>query len=230
METTEAQPIEGPPLLKEGERVSWWPPLRGGKLIVESKRLNGVACDHENPEHMKYLEKWFGDKDLGKWMDGADSDKTQSAEYLRESFEKDYNDPESQYGDIYIFYTEKSSGKPVGFSALYDWDPDTAAAEMSVMVGEKEFQGLGFGNEIGRAALEVAFKYMKAFSVTTKIVTLNIPSYKFVLHVGFKQCGILHRSHRYQGKLYDQYLMESFPEYMDEKYSSEFKVYPKETD
>lgn len=230
METTEVQPIEGPPLLKEGERVSWWPPPRGGKLIVESKRLNGVACDHENPEHMKCLEKWFGDKVLGKWMDGADDTDVQSAEYLKESFEKDYSDPESQYGDIYLFFSEKGTGKPVGFGAIYDWNSDTASAEVSLMVGEKDFQGLGLGSEIGRALVEVGFKYMNAFSLTAKVVTANIASLKALTHAGFSSTGILHRSHRYQGRLYDQHMLEAFPDcVVGDKATPDVKVYLKDT-
>lgn len=225
----EVQSIEGPRILEEGERASWWPPHLEGKLLVETKRLNGVACDPSNPEHMKCLEKWFADKVLGQWMDGADDDEIQTAEYLKGSFEDDYADPEKQIGDIYVFFTEKSTGKPVGFGALYDMDPETGSVEASVMIGEMEFHGFGLGNEIGRAVVAVAFKYMHAFSIKALIVKTNPASYRIAKRVGFQDCGVLCRSHRYKGRLYDQYILQAFPECIenDEGYA-DVKVYPKE--
>ena len=222
----EAQSVEGPPMLRDGERAKWWPPPLGGKVVVETKRLEGVVCDPDSPEHMACLERWFGDKDLGKWMDGADDDsEAQTAEELKVNFENDYANASAQYGDVYLFFREKTSGKPVGFGALYEWNQETASAEVSLMVGEKEFQGRGLGSEIGSALVSVGFDYLKAYSLTAKVVDLNVASFKALTGAGFKSCGILHRSHRYGGRLYNQYMLEALPDDYKSYKQPDTKVY-----
>lgn len=221
----DVESIEAPPMLNEGEKPSWWPPVLGGKPIVETKRLVGVICDPDNQEQMDCLEKWFSDKVLGQWMDGANDDEVQTAEDLRKGFVEDY-EPEVQYKDICIFFTEKSTGKPVGYGSLYDWNPEIASAEGSLIIGEREFQGLGLGSEIGKAIVNVGFKYMKALSLTATVVVANIASYKALTGAGFKKCGTLYRSHRRLGRLYDQYMLEALPDCIKE--DDDVKVYGKD--
>lgn len=221
----EVQSIEAPPILEEGEKPSWWPPVLGGKPIVETKRLIGVICDPDNQEQMICLEKWFADKTLGKWMDGADDDEVQTAEYLKEGFIEDFK-PEVQYKDICIFFSEKSTGKPVGYGSIYDWNPEIASAKVSLIIGEKEFHGLGLGSEIGKALVNVGFKYMKALSLTATVVVANVASFKALTGAGLLKCGTLYRSHRCQGRLYDQHMLQALPDCV--KDNVDVKVYGKD--
>lgn len=225
-ETTTKEKIAAPKLRRKKDKVGWWPPPLGGRRIVETKNLEGFAADPKSQEQMEFLSKWFDDEELGKWMDGGEDSffEREDAEVgaekgkkrweeLGESFEKEYSKDGSPFGDIYIFFRDRATGKPVGFSAVYGWEPHIGRAEISMMVGEDEFRGRGLGKEVVSGACEIAFAAMGAMSLTASVVVENVPSKRALERNGFRPIGVRHRAHRLKGMLFDEFLMECLPEW-----------------
>lgn len=120
------------------------------------------------------LASWFNDRDNTKYME--DTTDFYYAEELKNSINKDSAD-----------FIAMLDGTPVGYCSLYDFDGK--GAESSVLIGEKDAQGRGYGSGILKALCETAFHDIGLEEIRSYIDEDNLPAIGMCLSCGFKVVG-----------------------------------------
>lgn len=191
-------------------------------LLFSSKNLLFYQISQTD---LSYLEKWFNDPELGKFMvDPEEKFSFQELEeyYIlhdnpllnqqdRESFlfSQRYNRHLSLKKDqIALIVTNRSDYHPIGYCALYEIASWNQSAEISYLIGEKEYQGKGLAKEIVTALTNFGINTMGLIRIEAQTSVENIASIKTLERSGYRQIGRRHKSHFLKGKRSDDYIYE----------------------
>ncbi|BDC35982.1 GNAT family N-acetyltransferase [Candidatus Methanoliparum sp. LAM-1] len=88
------------------------------------------------------LLKWFNDREDTKYME--DPVDVYTYEYLKERINKDSYD-----------FVALLDDKPIGFCSIYNAKDGTG--EISILIGDKEYRGRGYGEEVLREICNYGF-------------------------------------------------------------------------
>jgi len=146
------------------------------------------------------LLKWFNDPEISKYMEAPDS--TDSKESLIQNFFL------SSQKDVSLVIYEKESNLAIGYCSIYNIRRFNQSAEISFLIGEKEFQGRGYSKEIVSLLLSIAFDEMKLNSVVATATQDNIRSVQLLKKIGFREVGVLSQYHIINGLKNDDILFE----------------------
>ena len=164
----------------------------GSQVIVSSLRL----------EHTPILKKWFNDSELCKYM----APYSDSEEYSEEKIIEDFII--ANHGDIDLIISEKESKKDIGYCSIYDINRSNQSAEISILIGEKEFQGKGYGTEAVKIMLDTAFNKLGLNRVFATATRINKPSIKILEQTGFRRVGVMREYHFLNEEKLDEVLFE----------------------
>lgn len=103
--------------------------------------------------------------------------------------------------------TINSDNKPIGRVGLRNIDLTHKMAELEKMIGEKEFQGLGFATEASKLLLTYAFAKLGLRRIYAKILPYNLANIKVNKKLGFRIEGILRKHAFIKNKHFDIVLM-----------------------
>jgi len=171
----------------------------------EFLQTENLKFKHQGLQHIKHMVKWFNDESLSKYMDSPEA--VYSETDLIEGF------TEATKDKCFIFSHDK---KRVGYCSIYDIDYKARKAEVSVLIGEKEFHGKGFGKEATAFMIRYAFEYLKLNSLFATITELNVPSIKTFEKCGFKRIGVRRDYEFINGKFEDEILFDMTKKDYDE--------------
>lgn len=132
--------------------------------------------------HLPLLLKWFNDPGVSKYME--DPEMRYSKEFIIEKFF--VLNPES----IDLIISEQSSGRELGFCSLYDINRGNQSAEISFLIGEKEFLGKGYGKEMVQLLLKTGFGELELNSLFATVTAENRRAVRVFRQLGFKKVGI----------------------------------------
>lgn len=100
----------------------------------------------------------------------------------------------------------------IGRCMLFAVDHVNRSAMLGMMIGEREFQGQGYGQEATRLLLDYAFNLLNLNSVRLGVFAFNVPALACYRKVGFREVG-RHREFRIiAGRKYDMVLMDMLAE------------------
>lgn len=119
----------------------------------------------------------------------------ETAEYLRWMLHRYRN------GLGYTFGVEYE-GKVIGTAGFSEVDNGFTSAELGYGIVETEW-GKGLGTELVLGMTKFAFDCMGLDRLQARVVTENKPSLSLLAKCGFVQEGVLRRSFRKEGKVYD---------------------------
>jgi len=151
-------------------------------------------------EDLVYLRKWSEDAELRgligetKPMSQADSERL---------FKDVYDDSSRAWFVVVI----KKNNQVIGEAGLLRMDPAWRATDVSVIIGEKEEWGKGYGTETILLLLDYAFRHLNFHRVAIGVVGFNQRAIRFWEKAGFRKEGVHRDEYYYDGKYYDFVMM-----------------------
>jgi RimJ/RimL family protein N-acetyltransferase len=151
-------------------------------------------------EDLVYLRKWSEDAELRgsigetKPMSHADCEKF---------LEQICADNSREWFMVVI----KQDNQVIGEAGLLRMDRAWRATDVSVIIGEKEEWGKGYGTETILLLLDYAFRHLNFHRVAIGVVGFNERALRFWEKVGFRKEGVHRDEYYYDGKYYDFVMM-----------------------
>lgn len=134
--------------------------------------------------HAEYIVKWRNDPDVSFYLFSND---ILTLESQRRWFEIYRN---SNSRKEFIIYT-LDNNIAIGNIGLTGIDMHNLKAELTIILGEKEHRGRGFGEEALRLIMSYAFQDLMLNKIALKVFKYNESALKLYNKAGFKLDGIL---------------------------------------
>jgi RimJ/RimL family protein N-acetyltransferase len=129
----------------------------------------------DRPEDVPLLTRWFNDHDNVKWMDDP------GTVYTTEEILDLVRNPDPWELDMVV----EQQGQAIGYCSIYDIDPLRGSAEITFLIGEKDWQGKGFGRQIASGLCVIAFDHLKLSRLRAHVVRDNLASLRALSNAGF---------------------------------------------
>lgn len=158
-----------------------------------------------------YIRKWSNDPEIRKLigevasMSQADADKF---------LERVYSDNTREWFVIVV----KENDRVIGEAGLLRMFPAWRTTDISIIIGEKDAWGKGYGTEAILLLLDYAFRYLNFHRVAIGVVGFNKSAIRFWEKVGFKKEGIQRDGYYYNHKYYDFVMMSILEDEFRELY------------
>lgn len=161
----------------------------------------------------KHIARWFSDKDNIKHM----SSFVRANEHSPEKIMHEIEDSDPKFERLFMVYTKNN--ELVGHCGIDDLDLYDQRGEVFFLIGEKEHKGKGYGIEITKMLLEIAFEEMNLNSLFASATVENFPSIKVLEKCGFKKIGIRREYNYIDGEFMDEIFFDlTKKEYFSSKF------------
>jgi RimJ/RimL family protein N-acetyltransferase len=110
-------------------------------------------------------------------------------------------------GRAWFMVSVKENNKVIGEAGLLRIDRAWRTTDISVIIGEKEEWGKGYGTEAILLLLDYAFGHLNLHRVAIGVVGFNERALRFWAKIGFKREGVQRDGYYYDGKYHDFVLM-----------------------
>jgi len=151
-------------------------------------------------EDLVHLRKWSGDAEIR----GLIGEVTPMSEADSEKFLCEVHaDGNRQWFVVVI----KENSRVIGEAGLLRMNRAWRATDVSVIIGEKEEWGEGYGTETILLLLDYAFGHLNFHRVALGVVGFNDRALRFWEKVGFRKEGIQRDGYYYDGDYYDFVMM-----------------------
>lgn len=172
------------------------------KSEIKSRFLIGkrVYLRALEKEDLIYIRKWSNDPEIRKLigevvsMSQADADKF---------LERVYSDNTREWFVIVV----KENDRLIGETGLLRMFPAWRTADISIIIGEKDAWGKGYGTEAILLLLDYAFRCLNFHRVAIGIVGFNKRAISFWKKIGFKKEGVQRDGYYYNHKYFDFVMM-----------------------
>lgn len=135
-------------------------------------------------DDLDLIVKWRNDPEILKWL----------FSYLplceakqRKWYEKYLNDDTQQT----FIIKAKEEKTPIGTIGLTDIDYKNQKAELTIIIGEKEYRGRGLGGEALKLLVKFAFNEMNLRKIKALVFSDNVKAIILYEKCGFKEDGTL---------------------------------------
>ena len=160
-----------------------------------------------------YLFKWYSDPEILRLIGGT---QLYTHEKAYQWYQEESQDPSSTWFTIVVKQGRRIIGK-VGLLRMFrPWQ----TTDMSVVIGEKDMWGQGYGTEAGRRLLQYAFDNLGFHRIAIGVVDFNTRALRFWTGLGFQQEGIARESHYCDGQYSDFIMMSILEDDYRQKYDS----------
>ena len=172
------------------------------KSKIKSRFLIGkrVYLRALEKEDLIYIRKWSNDHEIRKLtgevvsMSQADADKF---------LERVYSDNTREWFVIVV----KENDRVIGETGLLRMFPAWRTTDISIIIGEKEAWGKGYGTEAILLLLDYAFRCLNFHRVAIGVVGFNKRAISFWKKIGFKKEGVQRDGYYYNHKYFDFVMM-----------------------
>jgi RimJ/RimL family protein N-acetyltransferase len=134
-------------------------------------------------DDVPYVQKWSDDSEIRK-MTG------EVAPMNRAEAEGWYRGLRAAKDRLWFTIVLKEGDRVIGEAGLLRMFEPWRCTDMSIIIGEKDAWGKGFGTEAGRLLLDHAFKQLGFHRVSIGVVALNERALGFWEGLGFKKEGV----------------------------------------
>jgi RimJ/RimL family protein N-acetyltransferase len=158
--------------------------LKGEKVILRTIRKDDI-------EHWL---KWYNDPDILKYLSpnlmyGVNREK-----------EEEYYNSIRHFPNNKIYAIETHDGKVVGNIGLHNINHEWSNAEVSIIIGEKEYWGKGYAADAIRVLIKFAFDRVNLHRVYLHVSEDNKGGIRCYERSGFKKEGVLREAQYFDGK------------------------------
>ena len=155
-------------------------------------------------EDLALVRKWSNDPEIRRLTGEIKPMTDQAAE--------DFYQRTLDHNDRVWFIVElNETGAPIGEAGLLRMFPAWRTTDLSIIIGEREEWGKGYGTEAIRLLLDYAFGALNFHRVAIGVVGFNERALGFYEQVGFRREGI-QRDGYYIGHQYHDFVMMSILE------------------
>jgi len=120
-----------------------------------------------------------------------------------EWFEELTDDP----GRVWYVVELDDGGRVIGEAGLLRMFPEWRTTDMSIVIGERDAWRKGYGTEVGRLLLALAFEYFGFHRVAVGVVGFHEPAIRFWQSLGFKKEGVQRDGYLCDGEFHDFVMM-----------------------
>jgi RimJ/RimL family protein N-acetyltransferase len=172
-------------------------------LIGEKVQLGPVKR-----EYIESYLKWLNDSELTQYLAGYLP--------LTRMMEEDWIENLKKRTDTIIFAItttkENDVEKHIGNCGLHDIDWKNRTTEVGIMIGEKEYQGKGYGTEAMELLVKYGFEEVNLNRIYLRVHDFNIRAFKSYIKIGFIEEGRMRQAVFRKGKYHDTILMSILSE------------------
>jgi RimJ/RimL family protein N-acetyltransferase len=134
-------------------------------------------------DDMRYVQKWSNDSEIRR-LTG------EIAPMSRQEAEEFYKHLRADKDRVWFAVVLKRGNRVIGKVGLLRMFRPWRCTDMSIIIGEKNTWGKGYGTEAGRLLLKYAFEQLKFHRVSIGVVGFNDRAIRFWKSLGFKKEGI----------------------------------------
>ena len=170
--------------------------------VPEQKTLIGrtVCLRPFRRDDVKYLQKWSNDAELRKLI--GEVEPMNQAET-----EKFYKELRADKDRIWFMIILKINDRVLGEAGLLRMFRPWRTTDMTIIIGEKDVWGKGYGTEAGRLLLDYAINKLGFHRVSIGVVGLNERALRFWKKLGFKKEGVERDGYYFDNKFSDFIMM-----------------------
>lgn len=174
--------------------------------MPEDKTINGFLIGERiylrpiTKEDLAYIRKWYNDPEIRGLIGSTTPMSRQDAEEWFENLHKDKS-------RIWFTVVTKEDDRVIGETGLLRMFPHWRTTDLSIILGEKDTLGKGYGTEVMNLLLDYAFGYLNFHRVAIGVVGFNDKALRFYEKIGFKREGIQRDGYYYNHKYYDFVMM-----------------------
>jgi len=150
---------------------------------------------------LSYVQKWSNDPEIRK-LTG------EFAPMSHAEAEKFYRELRAYKDRIWFVIVLKKGNRVIGEAGLLRMFRPWRCTDMTVIIGEKDAWGKGYGTEAGRLLLDYVFTRLRFHRVSIGVVGFNERALRFWKGLGFKKEGV-HRDEYYCDNEFSDFVMMS---------------------
>jgi RimJ/RimL family protein N-acetyltransferase len=165
---------------------------------------------------VSYVQKWSNDPEIRE-MTG------EVAPMSRAEAGRFYKELRAAKDRIWFAIVLKKGNRVIGEAGLLRMFKPWRCTDMTIIIGEKDTWGKGYGTEAGRLLLDYAFTRLGFHRVSIGVVALNERALGYWEGLGFKKEGVQRDGYHCNGE-YSDFVMMSILE--DEYENLDTKEYP----
>jgi diamine N-acetyltransferase len=152
------------------------------------------------PEDLVHIRKWANDPELRRLTGEVKPMTPAGAEAF---LEKVYNDPDR----VWFIIATKGNDAPIGEAGLLRMFPPWRTTDLTIIIGEKDARGKGYGTEAINLLLNYAFGHLNFHRVAVGVVGFNTDALRFYETVGFHREGVQRDGYFYDHQYHDFVMM-----------------------
>ena len=151
-------------------------------------------------DDLPYVQKWSNDAELRKLIGEVSS--MSDAET-----KKWYEDLLADKDRMWFAIVLKKGDRVIGEAGLLRMFRPWRNTDMTIIIGEKDAWGKGYGTETGRLLLDYAFKQLGFHRISVGVVGFNKRALRFWESLGFKKEGVERDEYYYDNEYSDGIMM-----------------------
>ena len=171
----------------------------GVPFLAQSER---IALGVLNREMVPRLEGWFNDLAVSRTL-GVNRHPIST-----EMKGRHLDDLLRSRDPAFAIY-HRGERRLIGLTALEDVNPDNGTAEFMILIGDKEYQGAGYGTETTRLVLAYAFDVLGLYNVWLQVTSNNTAAIRAYERAGFRKIGVRRQSVRIGRQVIDDVYMDA---------------------
>jgi diamine N-acetyltransferase len=115
----------------------------------------------------------------------------------------------SKDGTVVVFTIyERTTLRPIGGTSLIHLDPANRTAEFTILIGEKDCWGQGYGTEATRLVLDYGFTALSLHNIYLRVFSYNVRAIRAYTRAGFKLIGRQREAKRVGDRAFDVIYMD----------------------
>lgn len=151
-------------------------------------------------DDLPYIQKWSNDAELRKLIGEV-------APMSRADTEKWYRELLADKDRVWFVIVLKKGDRVIGEAGLLRMFRPWRNTDMTIIIGEKDARGKGYGKEAGHLLLNHAFEHLGFHRVSVGVVGFNKNAIRFWKNLGFKKEGVKRDEYFCDNKYSDFVLM-----------------------
>jgi RimJ/RimL family protein N-acetyltransferase len=151
-------------------------------------------------DDLQYVQKWSRDAELRKLIGEV-------APMSRADTEKWHRELLADKDRVWFAAVLRKGDRVIGEAGLLRMFRPWRNTDMTIIIGEKDAWGKGYGTEIGHLLLDYAFRRLGFHRVSIGVVGSNERALKFWQNLGFKKEGVLRDDYYYDKEFIDCIMM-----------------------
>ena len=170
-------------------------PVRTKSLIGERVFLRPFS-----KRDLLYIQRWSTDAELLKLTGEV-------APISQAEAEKFYRELRADENREWFTIVLKKGKRVIGEAGLLRMYRPWRNTDMTIIIGEKDARGKGYGTEVGRLLLSYAFEQLGFHRISIGVVGFNKNAIRFWKSLGFKKEGVERDEYFYDDKYSDGIMM-----------------------